>query len=192
MPRREPQARAANQNHESEPQLRTTFMGPLVYEFRPMSALDLPLVRRWLAVPEVAQWWGNADEQFALISGDLGHPAMDQFIVAHDGGPFAYLQCYDPAAWPDNGFGPQPPGTRGIDQFIGEPVMIGCGHGSALIRLFIDRLLVDGLPRVVTDPDPANTRAIRAYERAGFRRDRLVSTPDGRALLMVRDVGDAR
>ena len=27
----------------------------------------------------------------------------------------------------------------------------------------------------------------RAYEKAGFRRDRLVDTPDGRALLMLRD-----
>jgi aminoglycoside 6'-N-acetyltransferase len=39
----------------------------------------------------------------------------------------------------------------------------------------------------VTDPDPANTRAIKAYERAGFRRDRVVDTPDGPALLMMRD-----
>jgi aminoglycoside 6'-N-acetyltransferase len=38
----------------------------------------------------------------------------------------------------------------------------------------------------VIDPDPANTRAIRAYEKAGFSRDRLVDTPDGAALLMVR------
>jgi aminoglycoside 6'-N-acetyltransferase len=40
---------------------------------------------------------------------------------------------------------------------------------------------------VLTDPDPANARAIRAYEKAGFRGDRVVSTLDGSALLMVRD-----
>jgi aminoglycoside 6'-N-acetyltransferase len=65
--------------------------------------------------------------------------------------------------------------------------MIGCGYGSALARAFADRLLASGTPRVVTDPDPLNTRAIRAYEKAGFRRDNLVETPDGPALLMVRD-----
>ena len=37
------------------------------------------------------------------------------------------------------------------------------------------------------DPDPRNARAIRSYVKAGFRRDRLVSTPDGEALLMVRN-----
>ena len=30
-------------------------------------------------------------------------------------------------------------------------------------------------------------RAIRAYEKAGFHSDRMVDTPDGPALLMVRD-----
>ena len=79
----------------------------------------------------------------------------------------------------------QPPSTRGIDLFIGEPSMIGRGHGPALIRRFVDDRLQSGALRIVTDPDPANHRAIRAYEKAGFRRDRLVETPDGSALLMV-------
>jgi aminoglycoside 6'-N-acetyltransferase len=112
---------------------------------------------------------------------------MEQFIVTARGHPFAYLQCYDPDAWPDNGFGPQPSGTRGIDQFIGEPDMIDQGRGSALIRSFVDELLRARAPRVLTDPDPANARAVRAYEKAGFASVRLVDTPDGRALLMVRN-----
>jgi len=158
------------------------------YVFRPMTSADLPLVRRWLAEPHVVQWWGDPREQFALISEDLDHPAMDQFIVSQNDRPFAYLQCYDPTAWSDNGLGKQPEGTRGIDQFIGEEDMVDRGHGSALIRLFVDRLLQSGAPRTVTDPDPRNARAVRAYEKAGFQKDRLVETPDGRALLMVRDV----
>jgi aminoglycoside 6'-N-acetyltransferase len=159
-----------------------------MYEFRPMTADDLPLVKRWLAMPHVTEWWGNADEQFELVSGDLSHPAMDQFIVTNDGRPFGYLQCYDLTAW-NSGFGLQPLGTRGIDQFIGEPDMIERGHGSAFIRTFTDGVLAAGTPRLVTDPDPANARAVRAYEKAGFHRDRIVDTPDGPALLMVRNAG---
>ena len=157
-----------------------------MYEFRLMTAADLPLMKRWLAMPHVTEWWGNAGEQYQLVSDDLEHPAMDQYIVATDGRPFAYLQCYDLTAW-NSGFGAQPLGARGIDQFIGEPDMIGHGHGSAFIRAFIDGRLAAGMPRAVTDPDPANARAVRAYEKAGFRRDRMVDTPDGPALLMVRD-----
>src|ERR1700720_2164533 len=113
-------------------------MVPVFYSFRPMWAADLPLVRRWLAAPHVAQWWGDPQEQYALVSGDLGHPAMHQFIVTSEGRAFAYLQSYDPQAWPDNGLGLQPSGSRGIDQFIGEPDMIDCGHGSKLIRSFVE------------------------------------------------------
>jgi aminoglycoside 6'-N-acetyltransferase len=156
------------------------------YVFRAMSAADLPMVRRWLETPEVVRWWGRPDGQYALVEGDLGHPDMDQFIVSIDGRPFAYIQCYALSTW-NQGFGPQPTGTRGIDQFIGEPAMIGRGHGSHFIRQFVDQLLRPGVPRVVTDPDPANRRAVRAYEKAGFARDRMVETPDGPALLMVRN-----
>jgi aminoglycoside 6'-N-acetyltransferase len=157
------------------------------YLFRPMTAADLPLVKRWLAEPHVMQWWGDTYEQFELVSGDLEVEAMEQFIVSTDARPFGYIQCYDPEVWPDNGLGSHPSGTRGIDQFIGELDMVDRGHGSAFIRSFIEPLLAAGAPRVITDPDPANARAIRAYEKAGFDRDRLVDTPDGTALLMVRN-----
>jgi aminoglycoside 6'-N-acetyltransferase len=151
-----------------------------------MSRADLPLVAHWLQAPEVVRWWGDPDEQYALVSGDLDHPDMDQFMVALDGQPFAYIQCYRLSTW-NQGFGLQPLQARGIDQFIGEPALVGCGHGSKFIRHFVDGLLGKGTPRVVTDPDPDNVRAIRAYENAGFLRDRLVQSPDGTALLMVRD-----
>jgi aminoglycoside 6'-N-acetyltransferase len=156
------------------------------YIFRPVTPGDLPLIQRWLALPHVREWWGDSQEQYALVSGDLDEPAMDQFIFSSAGRAFGYLQCYDLTAW-NAGFGPQPQGTRGIDLFIGEPDMIGCGHGSALIRGFVDELLASGLPRIVTDPDPANGRAVRAYEKAGFEKGRMVDTPDGAALLMVRN-----
>lgn len=156
------------------------------YAFRPMTAADLPLIRRWLGEAHVREWWGDPDEQIALVSGDLDEPAIDQFIVLAGREPFGYLQCYRMTAW-NTGFGPQPEGTRGIDQFIGEKDMIGRGHGSALIRQFVDELLRSGLPRIVTDPDPRNARAVRASEKAGFVIDRMVETPDGPALLMVRE-----
>jgi aminoglycoside 6'-N-acetyltransferase len=156
------------------------------YTFRTMSSADLTLIQRWLALPHVREWWGDPAEQFALVSGDLAEPAMDQFIVSAAGGDFGYLQCYDLTAW-NSGFGVHPPGTRGIDLFIGEPGMIERGHGSALIRCFVDDRIAAGAPRIVTDPDPSNARAVRAYEKAGFRKVRMIDTPDGPALLMVRN-----
>ena len=156
------------------------------YRFRPTASTDLPMIQRWLALPHVRQWWGDPQQQYALVSGDLDEPAMDQYVVSAAGGDFGYIQCYDLTAW-NSGFGTHPTGTRGIDQFIGEPDMIERGHGSAFIRAFVDARLTNGAPRIVTDPDPANTRAVRAYEKAGFEKAGMVDTPDGPALLMVRN-----
>ena len=156
------------------------------YDFTPMTLTDLPLIKRWLETPHVSEWWHDPAEQFDLVSGDLDDPDMAQFIVATAARPLACLQGYDSSVW-DSGFGPHPDGTRGIDQFIGEPDMVNRGHGSAFIKAFVGGLIADGAPRIITDPDPANARAVRAYEKAGFQRDREVDTPDGRALLMVRN-----
>jgi len=152
-----------------------------------MSVHDLEMVNAWLRRPHVSEWWGEPGEQIELVRADLTEPAMDQFIVSCRGQPFAYLQCYLQSAWPENGLGAHPPGTRGIDQFIGVPDMVGRGHGSSFIRAFVDGLLAERVPRVLTDPDPANARAIRAYTKAGFRTQGHVDTPDGCALLMIRD-----
>jgi aminoglycoside 6'-N-acetyltransferase len=156
------------------------------YVFRPMTSDDLPVIRQWLARPHVREWWGDPSGQYDIVSGDLSEPAMDQFIVSVGGKDFGYLQCYDLTAW-NTGFGEHPRGTSGIDQFIGEPDMIERGHGSAFIRAFVDERLRNGAPRIVTDPDPANARAVRAYEKARFQKTGMVDTPDGPALLMVRN-----
>lgn len=155
------------------------------YVFQPMTADDMPLVQRWLAEPHVAEWWHDP-ETLQFVGSDLDHPNLAQFIVCADGRPFAYLQCYQIGDW-HVGFGPQPKGTRGLDQFIGEADMLGRGHGSAFIRAFIDHLFARGVPRMVIDPSPDNPRAIRAYEKAGFEKAGMVDTPDGPALLMVRN-----
>ena len=122
----------------------------------------------------------------ASIIDHLDSVSVEPFIIMLGDESIGYLQTYDPHLEDDHPYQDQPTGTLGLDQFIGEPDLIDRGHGSAFIRAFADRLLAAGTPRLVTDPDPANTRAVRAYEKAGFHRDRLVGTPDGPALLMVR------
>ena len=154
------------------------------YEFRPLSIDDLPLLARWLKEPHVAAWWPDG-EQLQRIRRHIDDPTIDMFLVHADDRPIGYLQCYDPHGETDNAFGDHPPGTRGIDQFIGETDMVNRGHGSALTRAFVERLFAAGVPRAVTDPDPANLRAVRAYEKAGFRGERIADTPRGRTFLMV-------
>ena len=157
----------------------------MAYAMRPVSASDLPMLRRWVQTPECVRWWGEPVEQYALLQEDLSNPLMRMRIVSLEGRPFAYVQDYDIGSWPQAHLAHLPAGARAIDTFIGEPDLIGRGHGSAYLRLVAERLIAEGAPCVVIDPDPKNERARRAYAKAGFVEDRVVQTPEGAAVLMV-------
>jgi RimJ/RimL family protein N-acetyltransferase len=80
------------------------------------------------------------------------------------------------------------PGVRGIDQSIADPELLGKGVGTAMVRALVERLFRDpAVTQVQTDPSPDNLRAIRCYQKAGFRIVRNVTTPDGPALYMLQE-----
>jgi aminoglycoside 6'-N-acetyltransferase len=161
--------------------------GGSVYTFRPAALQDLPLLQHWLRTPEVVRWWGNAEEQAVLLREDMDEPRMVMRVVSFEGRPFAYAQDYAVHVWPQPHFAHLPPGSRAIDSFIGEPDMIGRGHGSTYLKLLAERLRAEGAPAVAIDPDVDNLRACRAYEKAGFRGDTVVESGDGPAILMIFD-----
>ena len=159
----------------------------MAYRFRPAEAQDFPLLARWRQEPEVLRWWGAWERAQPEYAEHLADPAMALWIVEQDGRPFAFAQDYDCHAWDPHPFSHLPAGSRGVDQYIGEPDMIGRGHGSAFLREHCDCLFAAGAPAIGTDPHPDNARAIRAYQKAGFS---FVSGPVetrwGVAVLMER------
>jgi aminoglycoside 6'-N-acetyltransferase len=152
---------------------------------------DLPMLGAWLDQPHVAEWWDNGEDKVAEIREAMTDPATKPFVVELDGRPIGYIQCYRPHLEEEHPYRDQPEGTLGIDQFIGEPELVGIGHGSRLIAVFVEGLFREGAPRVIIDPDPANGRAIRAYEKAGFRRFDSRTSIYGDALMMARNAGPA-
>jgi aminoglycoside 6'-N-acetyltransferase len=138
----------------------------------------------------VAEWWDDADRAIVAIGAHLASPTVRASIIEIDGRAAGYLQSYDPHAEADHPYQDQPIGTLGIDQFIGEADLVGRGHGSALIDKFARARFAEGVPRIVTDPNPANQRAIRAYAKAGFRVLDQRTTIYGPALIMGRDAGN--
>jgi RimJ/RimL family protein N-acetyltransferase len=161
-----------------------------LFEFRPLEDGDLPLLHAWINRPHVAEWWDDRlsreeiEEDFGR---EIGSPIIRHWIALLDGDPVGFIQDYhvmgaDPAWWPDE----TDPGARGIDQFLANANQLGQGLGSRMVREFVARLFADpAVTKVQTDPSPENERAIRAFEKAGFRRVGLVQTPDGPALLML-------
>lgn len=153
-----------------------------------MTEADLPLIETWLARPHVARWWGAVEQELPKIRDALKLPGIDPYRVDYRGRPLAYLQCYRVDAESPPALHDQPPGTRGIDLFIGEAERLTQGIGTAMIRAFVARLFADSdTPRVIIDPEPANLRAIRANEKAGFRYLRTVDLGWGPSHLMARD-----
>ena len=160
------------------------------YDFRSVTVDDLPMLARWLAEPHLAEWWGDPEESVAEIREAMDSVETEPLIVELGGRPIAYIQSYDPHLEDGHPYQDQPFGTLGIDVSIGDPALVGIGHGSAIIRQFVDTLFAEGTPRVVIDPDPANIRAIRAYEKAGFRAFDTRTSVYGPALMMARDAGE--
>ncbi|MBA3676163.1 MAG: GNAT family N-acetyltransferase [Sphingosinicella sp.] len=160
---------------------------PFLYDFRPVTSDDLPLLRSWRARPHVVEYWGPPEVGDAEES--LADPRIAMWIVSHPSAgpsrPIAYAQDYSPHDWEGHHFAYLPAGSRGIDQYIGEPDLIGIGHGSAFVQAHCARLFSGGARAVGTDPHPRNLRARRAYEKAGFTEaSGPVDTLWGRAILM--------
>jgi aminoglycoside 6'-N-acetyltransferase len=100
---------------------------------------------------------------------------------------FAYVQAHQVHVWPQSHFAHLPADNMAVDAFVGEPDMLSRGHGAQFLRLLAERLLADGAPIFVIDPDVDNHRARRAHGRAGFRGDTVVDTDEGPAILMTRE-----
>jgi aminoglycoside 6'-N-acetyltransferase len=155
------------------------------YAFRPAARADLPMLARWLGTPDATRWWGDPAEQYELLAGDLDEPRMAMRIVSFDGRPFAYAQHYEVHTWPQPHLAALPAGSRAIDTVIGEPGMLGIGHGASYVRALAAQLQAAGAPAVVVDPHRDNARARRAYARAGFRGETVVETAAGPAVVMI-------
>lgn len=155
------------------------------YAFRPVRRPDLPMLGRWLHLPQVSRWWGDPAEQLALLEADLEEPGMIMNLVTFRGRPYAYIQDYAIHDWPQPHMAVLPSGSHGLDCFIGRPKMFGKGHGAAFLRRRALQLKAAGAPVVAIDPDVRNLRARHACLSAGFRDRGQVQTPDGRAHLLV-------
>lgn len=162
-------------------------------DFRPLARGDLPLLHSWIQRPHVARWWREpatlADIERDYVPVDAGSSSTRAYIAVLDAQPIGFIQSYvvmgsGEGWWQEE----TDPGARGIDQFLADAELLGRGLGTRMVRAFVERLFEDpAVTKVQTDPSPSNERAIRCYRRAGFVAHREIITPDGPALLMLRN-----
>ena len=161
-------------------------------EFRAMTAADLPLMGRWLQTPHMREWWGEPETELGHIRDMIeGRDTTRPFLFSIKGRPVGYIQYWfighhQNAEWIASHpwLAELPSDTIGVDLSIGDADDLGRGIGSTVLRRFVERLADEGHTSIVIDPDPANGRAVRAYEKAGFRAMPHLIGRTGDALIM--------
>jgi aminoglycoside 6'-N-acetyltransferase len=142
---------------------------------------DLELMAGWLTDPRVLEFYSGRDQPrpMDVVAPKYGRRARGEepvvpCLMEWEGRPVGYLQYYRVADQPDDGRNElmdDVDGVFAIDMFIGEPELWNRGLGSRAIRLLSDHLFERaGATRVTVDPRTTNDRAIRSYEKAGFRK----------------------
>lgn len=138
---------------------------------RPATPADWPLIRRWLAMPDIEAWWGpaastEAEVRLALAS----ESAAIARIVLLGGEPVGYAHAVDAAIWGDDLPDDLEPGTWDLDLFVASAAHRGQGIGATALALLKAEVFATTLALAVcVFPAIANERAVRAYEKAGFR-----------------------
>lgn len=109
--------------------------------------------------PDVALWWGDpADSVTEALELSEG---QSSFVIEDESGPIGFIQCFEE--------GDPMYHNAQIDIAL-QSTAQGKGLGPEAIRL-LARHLIDkrGHHRLTIDPATQNERAIKAYERVGFK-----------------------
>lgn len=130
-----------------------------VVRLRPLAVGHVAELAAIWQKPEVARWWPH--ETAVTVEERLDDPDdTTSFTIEIDGAVAGFLQVYEE---PDAQYR-----HAGIDIML-DPRFRGRGLGPKAIELALGWVAQRGHHRVVIDPDAANSAAIRAYEKVGFR-----------------------
>ena len=141
---------------------------------RPAVPEDRFRIRRWLAEPEIAAWWGNAASAEAEIALAMASDTAVCRIVLFGEEPIGYAHAVDVGLW--GGERPQAiePGTWDVDLFIGSEQHRSRGLGGVALGRLVEEVFATTLAIACCGlVSIRNEAAVRAYERAGFAWRRL-------------------
>jgi phosphinothricin acetyltransferase len=167
--------------------------------FRPLAIDDMQSMFLWLLRPHVATWYSKPPTSFPEVVAKYGprtrpESPVHAFVIRVDGHDAGYIQSYPIDLFPDYaqrvGCGA---GVIGIDLFIGDEMFLGWGLGSRAIRQFTDEIVFTqpGVGACIAGPVEGNGASIRAFEKAGFERWKMVDNERGEHECVMRREGGA-
>jgi aminoglycoside 6'-N-acetyltransferase len=150
--------------------------------FRQIEEDDLLLLFKWLSRPHVRKWYSPQPSSFAEVAAKYrpriedGSP-VKAFIITVGGADAGYIQAYSIDEFPEyeRQVGCEK-GVLGLDLFLGDAWNTRHGLGPQVIRRFVDDLLFGryGAAVCVAGPNEGDQASIRAFEKAGFRRWKVI------------------
>ena len=164
-------------------------MLPLV-TLKPFQQAHLELLAVWLRQPHVARWYPKPEDDLARA---MNPPAgASQAIIACGTVEVGYVrwQHVDRDTLDALGLHEIPANSVDVDILLGKDGCVGQGVGPSALALLAAELRQDAnVPLLGLTTSVRNTRAHRAFEKAGFHIARQYE-PNGLGLchLMVRDL----
>ena len=139
---------------------------------------DVHHLYRWLGDEDVRTWYDEGEHNIENYRERFAPESHNhKFIIEIDGAPAGYIQAYRLSDEPDYA------GQIGLDHdavsidiMLGEATYRGKGWGSVVLHEALARIVFGEMnaDHACINPDPKNERAVRSYEKAGFRGDRVV------------------
>jgi RimJ/RimL family protein N-acetyltransferase len=151
--------------------------------FISLAESHFPLMLKWLETPHVKAWWNKEikwtpaliEKKYTdyvkgyKLEKNVPKP-IGAYIIYAESTPIGYIQIYNAYDFARSKLlTGLPESLAAFDVFIGEPDYLKRGIGSRAIIQFLEKHGA-AYTHIFVDPENANLAAIRAYEKAGFKK----------------------
>lgn len=147
---------------------------------------DYQLIAKWLTDEKVLEFYEGRDNPYPLqriiekySPKVLAEEKITPCIFIYQNNPIGYLQYYALEDLPQTDKQKyhleNTNNVYGIDLLIGETEYWNQGIGTKVISAIVNYLFEQlNAVKIVIDPEAGNTRAIRCYEKSGFKKVKLL------------------
>lgn len=138
---------------------------------------DFPVMLKWLTDDRILEFYGGRDKKYTLetLKEHYTKSWKDEVIrviIEYNGQPIGYGQIYRmyDELYEDYHYPKTNEIVYGMDQFIGEVDYWNKGIGTKYTKMIFDFLKKErNVDAVILDPHQDNPRAVKMYQKAGFR-----------------------
>lgn len=142
---------------------------------------DASIISKWLTDPKVLQYYEGRDnpQSVEMVLNHFIHNSNShekRCLIEFDDVPIGYIQMYPvDSEWKTLYGYEASQNVWGMDQFIGEPAYWEKGIGTKLVQSAITYIMENtGAEAIAMDPKVNNERAIKCYEKCGFKKVKIL------------------